>query len=220
MYFNNLIFLPLLLAGMSLAGEDTCPAGAVEVVVVETVTITDYSLVHPTTIAPSGASSVSPVSAVESPTPATLVAASAQASSVSSLSLSVAESTTPGTLVASSAQTSSWTTVKQSTSTTSVSAVQPISSSATATSASAAVSTSETFVGLGTRYGDDCTEEDCWQNGACSFVDYELPSGIDGSTCVSQDIWNNGANCGGCISVTYKGKTITVMVRSYSHHIS
>lgn len=218
MYFKNLIFWPLLLAGMSLAGEDTCPAGAVEVVVVETVTITDYSLVHPTTIAPSGVSAVSSVSVVESTTPATLVASSAQVSSVSSLS--AAESTTPEILVASSAQTSSWTTVKQSTSTTSVSTIQPISSSTTATSASAAVSTSETFVGLGTRYGDDCTEEDCWQNGACSFVDYELPSGIDGSTCVSQDIWNNGANCGGCISVTYKGKTITVMVRSYSHHIS
>lgn len=217
MYFNNLILLPLLLAGMSLAGEDTCPAGAVEVAVVETITITDYSLVHPNTIAPSGASSISSVSMVESTTSATLVAASAQAFSVSSIS--VVESPTPATLVATSAQTSSWTTVKQPTATTSVSTVQPLSSSTTATSASA-VSTSETFVGLGTRYGDDCTEEDCWQNGACSFVDYELPSGIDGSTCVSQDIWNNGANCGGCISVTYKGKTITVMVRSYTHHIS
>lgn len=183
MYFNNLILLPLLLASMSLAGEDTCPAGAVEVVV-ETITTTDYA-----TIAPSGASSVS--------------------------SVSVVEPTTPGTLfVASSAQ-ASWTTVKQPTSTTSVSAVHSISSSTTAASASP-VPTSETFVGLGTRYGDDCTEEDCWQNGACSFVDYTLPSGIDGSTCVSQDIWNNGANCGGCISVTYKGKTITVMVRSYT----
>jgi hypothetical protein len=68
------------------------------------------------------------------------------------------------------------------------------------------------FVGLGTRYGSDCTEEDCWQDGACSFVDYSLPAGIDGSTCVSTDIWNNGGNCGGCISVSYKGKTITVMV--------
>lgn len=66
--------------------------------------------------------------------------------------------------------------------------------------------------GRGTRYGDDCTEEDCWQNGACSFTDYKLPSSIDGSTCVSQDIWNKGANCGGCISVSYKGKKITVMV--------
>jgi hypothetical protein len=66
--------------------------------------------------------------------------------------------------------------------------------------------------GLGTRYGDDCTEEDCWQSGACSFTDYTLPSSVDGSTCVSQDIWNEGANCGGCIKVTYQGKTITVMV--------
>ncbi|KAJ5128119.1 hypothetical protein N7448_008898 [Penicillium atrosanguineum] len=66
--------------------------------------------------------------------------------------------------------------------------------------------------GLGTRYGDGCTEEDCWKGGACSFVDYSLPSGVDGSTCVSEKIWNDGAQCGGCISVTYKGKTITVMV--------
>lgn len=71
---------------------------------------------------------------------------------------------------------------------------------------------SEVFFGLGTRYGGDCKEEDCWQKGACSFVDYDLPSAVDGSTCVSEDIWNNGANCGGCISVSYKGKTITVMV--------
>lgn len=72
--------------------------------------------------------------------------------------------------------------------------------------------TSEVFTGMGTRYGQ-CGEEDCWQSGACSFVDYTLPANIDGSTCVSTDIWNNGANCGGCISVTYKGKTIIVMVR-------
>ena len=67
-------------------------------------------------------------------------------------------------------------------------------------------------VGQGTRYGDGCTEEDCWQDGACSFTDYVLPSSVDGSTCVSDDIWRKGYNCGGCISVTYKGKTITVMV--------
>lgn len=67
-------------------------------------------------------------------------------------------------------------------------------------------------VGQGTRYGDGCTEEDCWQGGACSFTDYVLPSSVDGSTCVSEDIWQSGYNCGGCISVTYKGKTITVMV--------
>jgi hypothetical protein len=66
--------------------------------------------------------------------------------------------------------------------------------------------------GLGTRYGGGCKEEDCWQNGACAFTDYELPAGIDGSTCVSEDIWENGAQCGGCISVTYKGKTLTIMV--------
>ena len=67
--------------------------------------------------------------------------------------------------------------------------------------------------GQGTRYGDGCTEEDCWQGGAWSFTDYTLPASIDGSTCVSEDIWNDGANCGGCIDVSYQGKKITVMVR-------
>ncbi|KAK3046255.1 hypothetical protein LTR09_012247 [Extremus antarcticus] len=66
--------------------------------------------------------------------------------------------------------------------------------------------------GQGTRYGDDSTEEDCWQGGACSFTHYELPASIDGSTCVSEDIWNDGYNCGGCIEVSYQGKKITVMV--------
>ncbi|KAH7166489.1 RlpA-like double-psi beta-barrel-protein domain-containing protein-containing protein [Dactylonectria macrodidyma] len=80
------------------------------------------------------------------------------------------------------------------------------------TEATSSADDSQVFTGLGTRYGDSCTEEDCWQDGACSFVDYELPSTIDGSTCVSEDIWNNGANCGGCIQVSYKGTTITVMV--------
>ncbi|QPG93593.1 hypothetical protein C2857_001075 [Epichloe festucae Fl1] len=76
------------------------------------------------------------------------------------------------------------------------------------------VAGSRKFTGLGTSYGEkeQCHEEDCWQSGACSFVDYRLPAGIDGSTCVSDKIWNNGGHCGGCMSVSYKGKTITVMV--------
>ncbi|KAK1993139.1 barwin-like endoglucanase [Colletotrichum falcatum] len=87
-------------------------------------------------------------------------------------------------------------------------------STTTSLAAVAALQTSsnETFIGLGTRYGGSCTEEDCWQDAACSFVGYNLPAGIDGSTCVSDDIWNNGANCGGCISVTYQGKTLKIMV--------
>jgi hypothetical protein len=76
-----------------------------------------------------------------------------------------------------------------------------------------AITPNPTFTGLGTRYGDadGCTEENCWQKGACSFVDYKLPPGIDGSTCVSEDIWDNGANCGGCIQVSYKSKTLKIM---------
>ena len=67
-------------------------------------------------------------------------------------------------------------------------------------------------VGQGTRYGAGCKEEDCWQGGACAFTDYTLPAGIDGSTCVSEAIWDSSAQCGGCISVSYKGKKITIMV--------
>jgi hypothetical protein len=71
-------------------------------------------------------------------------------------------------------------------------------------------------VGKGTRYGLNCKEEDCWQNGACAFTDYTLPSAVDGSTCVSEALWDSSAHCGGCISVTYKGKKIVVMVSSPS----
>ena len=67
-------------------------------------------------------------------------------------------------------------------------------------------------VGQGTRYGAGCTEEDCWQGGACAFTDYTLPASVDGSICVSEAIWNSSAQCGRCISVSYKGKKITVMV--------
>ncbi|GAB0135196.1 hypothetical protein EsDP_00003542 [Epichloe bromicola] len=77
------------------------------------------------------------------------------------------------------------------------------------------------FIGLGTMYRgdkyhgdekDSCQEEDCWQQGACSFTDYHLPAGIDGSTCISEDLWENGAHCGKCITVTHEGKTLTLMV--------
>lgn len=67
-------------------------------------------------------------------------------------------------------------------------------------------------VGMGTRYGLNCKEEDCWQDGACAFTDYTLPSAVDGSTCVSEALWDSSAHCGGCISVSYKGKKIVVMV--------
>ena len=69
-------------------------------------------------------------------------------------------------------------------------------------------------VGQGTRYGLNCKEEDCWQQGACAFTDYVLPSTVDGSTCVSEELWDTSYHCGGCISVSYKGKKIVVMVSS------
>lgn len=82
---------------------------------------------------------------------------------------------------------STWTVVVSSTTSTSSSFVRgpktlsvvPIVQAASTSSSSPASSlmstptATETFFGLGTRYGDSdgCTEEDCWQNGACSFVD-------------------------------------------------
>jgi hypothetical protein len=137
-----------------------------------------------------------------------LTAAAIEQSSVAAASLSAAAEQ-GSTTVAKAASTVQETSSAVSDTLSTTTKTTPTSTSATKTSAAAG----ELFTGLGTRYGGTCTEEDCWQSGACSFVGYDLPAGIDGSTCVSQDIWNNGANCGGCISVTYKGKTIVVMVR-------
>ncbi|KAK2022068.1 barwin-like endoglucanase [Colletotrichum zoysiae] len=128
------------------------------------------------------------------PLPATTLATFVQAASMQSSQANAAESPA----VTSSGNPS---TAGAASTTTSLAAVAALQTSS-----------SETFIGLGTRYGGSCTEEDCWQDAACSFVGYDLPAGIDGSTCVSDDIWNNGANCGGCISVTYQGKTLKIMV--------
>jgi len=49
------------------------------------------------------------------------------------------------------------------------------------------------------------------QGGACSFSTYTLPAGLYG-TALSDSNWNNSANCGGCVSVTYGGNSITAMV--------
>lgn len=49
------------------------------------------------------------------------------------------------------------------------------------------------------------------QGGTCSFSTYTLPSGLYG-TAFSGQAWNNAANCGGCVEVTHKGKTITAMI--------
>lgn len=74
--------------------------------------------------------------------------------------------------------------------------------------------------GMGTRYCPDGNEQDCWQDGACAFVDYTLPASLDGSTCVSEEIWEGSAQCGKCISVTYQGKTLKIMVSSGNHPLS
>lgn len=50
------------------------------------------------------------------------------------------------------------------------------------------------------------------QGGACSFSTYTLPSGLYG-TALSDSNWATSANCGGCVAVSYGGKTITAMVR-------
>lgn len=47
--------------------------------------------------------------------------------------------------------------------------------------------------------------------GACSFSTYTLPSGIYG-TALSDSNWATSANCGGCLTATYKGKSVTAMI--------
>ena len=48
--------------------------------------------------------------------------------------------------------------------------------------------------------------------GTCSFSTYTLPSGLYG-TALSDSNWDDAGNCGGCVAVTYGGKTVTAMVR-------
>ena len=49
------------------------------------------------------------------------------------------------------------------------------------------------------------------KGGACSFSTYTVPSGLYG-TAISDSNWDNAGNCGGCVAVTYGGKTITAMI--------
>ena len=91
----------------------------------------------------------------------------------------------------------------------------PLAMAAPATSPNPALFERALNSGKGTWYGENCGEEACWQQGACAFVDYVLPSSIAGSTCVSETIWANGADCGGCVSISYKGGAKKIaMVRS------
>jgi hypothetical protein len=99
----------------------------------------------------------------------------------------------------------------------------PLALAAPATSPNPALYERSLNTGVGTWYGESCGEEACWQQGACAFVDYVLPSTIDGSTCVSETIWANGQDCGGCVSITYKGgaKKIAMVgniMSEYSKH--
>ncbi|KAK0853067.1 hypothetical protein LTR91_023410 [Friedmanniomyces endolithicus] len=47
--------------------------------------------------------------------------------------------------------------------------------------------------------------------GTCSFSTYTLPSGLYG-TALSDSNWDDAGNCGGCVAVTYGGKTVTAMI--------
>lgn len=97
----------------------------------------------------------------------------------------------------------------------------PLALAAPATSPNPAIFERSLNSGKGTWYGMSCGEEACWQQGACAFTDYVLPSSIAGSTCVSETIWNNGQNCGGCVSITYKGGAKKIaMVRLSTRHVS
>lgn len=191
MGFGTLSFLlPLVLVSLARAGDTVCPAGYEPRVITTTIT---RSQIISNSVPPSEASY-----ATSLPDPV--------------LGLLNANTTAPSPSQLSGSTTS----LSDHASTTSFVSSESVAVGPTASSASAdagPTSSAEKFIGMGTRYGSGCTEEDCWQNGACSFVDYTLPPGIDGSTCVSADIWENGGNCGGCISVSYKGKAIIVMVR-------
>jgi len=65
----------------------------------------------------------------------------------------------------------------------------------------------QTLSGQATYYGGNV------QGGTCSFSTYTLPKGLYG-TALSDSNWANSANCGGCVAVSYGGKTVTAMVRS------
>lgn len=154
----------------------------------------------PSTLSPSAA----PTTLIQTSTPASssAVAAVPESSPVSALAPSEAAVSDPAPASASSAAAAA-------------AAASPASLVASA-SAPSAVPTSSgldvTQYGLGTWYGGDCGEQDCWNGAACQFVDYDLPPGIDGTTCVSLDIWDTSYQCGGCVSVTYKGATKIAMV--------
>ncbi|KAG9838248.1 barwin-like endoglucanase, partial [Aureobasidium melanogenum] len=91
-------------------------------------------------------------------------------------------------------------------------ALAPLALAAPATSPNPALFERSLNSGKGTWYGESCGEEACWQQGACAFTDYVLPSSIAGSTCVSEAIWNNGQDCGGCVSITYNGVKKIAMI--------
>ncbi|KAH9828141.1 Carbohydrate-binding module family 63 protein [Teratosphaeria destructans] len=61
------------------------------------------------------------------------------------------------------------------------------------------------LVGDATFYGGKLAD------GACSFTNYSLPSGLFG-TALSDNNWESAGNCGGCISVQYGNKCITAMI--------
>ncbi|KAH9836430.1 carbohydrate-binding module family 63 protein [Teratosphaeria destructans] len=80
----------------------------------------------------------------------------------------------------------------------------PSSNSAAAASTRAA-SSGQTYSGEATFYGGNLA------GGTCSFSTYTLPSGVYGTALSSSD-WNSSANCGGCVNVSYGGKSITAMI--------
>lgn len=47
--------------------------------------------------------------------------------------------------------------------------------------------------------------------GTCSFSTYSLPRGLYG-TALSSSNWDNAGNCGGCVSVSHAGKSLTAMI--------
>ncbi|KAF2765929.1 barwin-like endoglucanase [Teratosphaeria nubilosa] len=73
------------------------------------------------------------------------------------------------------------------------------------TASTSAASSGQTYSGQATFYGGNVA------GGTCSFSTYTLPSSLYG-TALSSSNWNSSANCGGCVKVSYGGKSITAMI--------
>jgi hypothetical protein len=131
--------------------------------------------------------------------------AAAHVPATSSTSSSSSEYYVPTTSATSSAISSATSVYSSSSVVSSSSTTASSAASSAASSSSDSTSSGESNSGQATFYGGNVA------GGDCSFSTYTLPSGMYG-TALSSSNWNTSANCGGCVSVSYGGKSITAMV--------